>query len=118
MLVVPLVFCSIACGAASIGDTKTLGKVGIKTIVFYLVTTAIAITVALSVGKVLNPGIGLDMSSIQKAEPTIAEATTLTETLLNLIPTNPLNALAEGNMLQIIINLSLPIVSERNSMRY
>ena len=103
MLVVPLVFCSIACGAASIGDTKTLGKVGIKTIVFYLVTTAIAITVALSVGKVLNPGIGLDMSSIQKAEPTIAEATTLTETLLNLIPTNPLNALAEGNMLQIII---------------
>ena len=62
MLVVPLVFCSIACGAASIGDTKTLGKVGIKTIVFYLVTTAIAITVALSVGKVLNPGIGLDMS--------------------------------------------------------
>ena len=87
MLVVPLVFCSIACGAASIGDTKTLGKVGIKTIVFYLVTTAIAITVALSVGKVLNPGIGLDMSSIQKAEPTIAEATTL----------------AEGNMLQIII---------------
>ena len=70
---------------------------------FYLVTTAIAITVALSVGKVLNPGIGLDMSSIQKAEPTIAEATTLTETLLNLIPTNPLNALAEGNMLQIII---------------
>ena len=87
MLVVPLVFCSIACGAASIGDTKTLGKVGIKTIVFYLVTTAIAITVALSVGKVLNPGIGLDMSSIQKAEPTIAEATTLTE----------------RNMLQIII---------------
>ena len=87
MLVVPLVFCSIACGAAAIGDTKTLGKVGVKTIGFYLVTTALAITVALSVGKVINPGMGLDMAAIQKSEPTIAEATTLTETLLNLIKT-------------------------------
>ena len=71
MLVVPLVFCSLVCGAAAIGDTKTLGKVGIKTIGFYLITTALAITVALSVAKVVNPGIGLDISSIEKAETTI-----------------------------------------------
>ncbi len=103
MLVVPLVFCSLVCGASAIGDTKTLGKVGIKTIVFYLITTALAITVALSVAKVVNPGIGLDISAIEQAETTIAESTSLTETLLNIIPKNPIQGLAEGNMLQIIL---------------
>ena len=55
MLVVPLVFCSLVCGSAAIGDTKTLGKVGMKTVTFYMLTTALAITVALSVGKIINP---------------------------------------------------------------
>lgn len=103
MLVVPLVFCSLVCGASAIGDTKTLGKVGIKTIGFYLVTTALAITVALSVGKVVNPGIGLDISAIEQGEATIAESTGLADTLLNIIPKNPIQGLAEGNMLQIIL---------------
>ena len=103
MLVVPLVFCSLVCGASAIGDTKTLGKVGIKTIGFYLVTTALAITVALSVAKVVNPGIGHDISSIEQAETTIAESTSLADTLLNIIPKNPIQGLAEGNMLQIIL---------------
>ena len=103
MLVVPLVLCSLICGAAAIGDTKALGRVGIKTVAFYLVTTALAITVALSIGKIINPGLGLDMASIQTAEPTIAEATSLSDTLLNIIPKNPITALAEGNMLQIIV---------------
>ena len=103
MLVVPLVFCSLVCGASAIGDTKTLGKVGIKTIGFYLVTTALAITVALSVAKVVNPGLGLDISSIEQAETTIAESTSLADTLLNIIPKNPIQGLAEGNMLQIIL---------------
>lgn len=103
MLVVPLVFCSLVCGASAIGDTKTLGKVGIKTIGFYLVTTALAITVALSVAKVVNPGIGLDISAIEQAETTIAESTSFADTLLNIIPKNPIQGLAEGNMLQIIL---------------
>lgn len=58
MLVVPLVFCSLVCGAAAIGDTKTLGKVGVKTIGFYLVTTMLAVAVALGVASVVNPGLG------------------------------------------------------------
>ena len=58
MLVVPLVFCSIVCGASSIGDTKTLGTIGLKTLVFYLCTTALAVTVALSIGNLINPGRG------------------------------------------------------------
>ena len=103
MLVVPLVFCSLVCGSAAIGDTKTLGKVGMKTVTFYMLTTALAITVALSVGKIINPGIGLDISSVQQAETQVAEATSIADTLLNIIPKNPIQGLAEGNMLQIIL---------------
>ena len=65
MLVVPLVFCSIVCGSMSIGDTKKLGTVGVRTLVFYLATTALAITVALTVGNIINPGVGLDMSAVE-----------------------------------------------------
>lgn len=103
MLVVPLVFCSLICGSAAIGDTKTLGKVGVKTIMFYMATTALAITVALSVAKVINPGIGLDIASVQQAETTVAESTSFADTILNIIPKNPIQGLAEGNMLQIIV---------------
>ncbi|MSS64939.1 dicarboxylate/amino acid:cation symporter [Velocimicrobium porci] len=103
MLVVPLVFCSLICGSMSIGDTKKLGKVGIKTMVFYLATTAIAISVALSIGQLISPGIGLDMSAIQKADVTIGEKTSFADTLLNIIPTNPIKSLADGEMLPIIL---------------
>ncbi|MBO5387397.1 MAG: dicarboxylate/amino acid:cation symporter [Lachnospiraceae bacterium] len=104
MLVVPLVFCSLVCGAMAIGDTKTLGKVGVKTIVFYIFTTALAVTIALSVAYMINPGIGLDMDSIQKAEVTSNNTETkLTETLLNIIPKNPIGAMATGDMLPIIV---------------
>lgn len=105
MLVVPLVFCSIVCGSMSIGDTKKLGTVGVRTLIFYLCTTALAITVALSVGNVLDPGIGLDMSAIKTnaAEVQTMEATSLTSTILNIIPDNPIGSLATGNMLQIIV---------------
>ena len=104
MLVVPLVFCSLVCGAMAIGDTKTLGKVGVKTIVFYIFTTALAVTIALSVAYMISPGIGLDMDSIQKAEVTSNNTETkLTETLLNIIPKNPIGAMASGDMLPIIV---------------
>ena len=105
MLVVPLVFCSIVCGSMSIGDTKKLGTVGVRTLIFYLCTTALAITVALSVGNIINPGVGLDMSKIQANAADVAEmeSTSLTNTLLNIIPDNPINSLASGNMLQIIV---------------
>lgn len=103
MLVVPLVFGSLICGSMSMGDSKKIGKIGIKTLLFYLVTTALAITVALLIGKLLNPGYGLDMQSIQETETVVAEKMSFADTLLNFIPTNPISALAEGNMLQIIL---------------
>lgn len=108
MLVVPLVFCSIVCGAASIGDTKTLGKVGVRTIIFYICTTMLALAVALSVASLINPGLGLDMSAVENVKTTIDSSATntdlsLVDTILNIIPTNPIASLANGEMLQIIV---------------
>ena len=105
MLVVPLVFCSLVCGSMSIGDTKKLGTVGARTLIFYLATTALAVTVALSVGNLINPGVGLDMSTIKTNAASVEtmKATSLTDTLLNIIPDNPINSLASGEMLQIIV---------------
>ena len=103
MLVVPLVFCSLICGSAAIGDTKTLGKVGIKTIGFYMLTTALAVIVAISLAEVINPGVGLHMDEIVTQETTVAESTSFADTLLDIIPKNPIQGLAEGNMLQIIL---------------
>lgn len=103
MLVVPLVFCSLVCGSSAIGDTKSLGKVGGKTIVFYLLTTALAVTVAITVATIVRPGIGLDMSSIETGETTVAESVSVADTILNIIPENPVGALADGTMLQIIL---------------
>lgn len=107
MLVVPLVFCSIVCGAASIGDTKTLGTIGVKTLVFYLCTTALAIAVALCMGNLLNPGLGVDMSSILVSDTSSLDKAqsnnqTVADTLLSIIPKNPINALASGDMLAVI----------------
>lgn len=109
MLVVPLVFCSIVCGAAAIGDTKTLGKVGLKTVMFYMATTVLAVTLALGVASVVNPGKGANlakmMTAAKAAGSTVGKATTSTsavDTILNIIPTNPIQALANGDMLAII----------------
>ncbi|MCQ2516634.1 MAG: dicarboxylate/amino acid:cation symporter [Saccharofermentans sp.] len=102
MLVVPLVFCSLVCGASQIGDTSTLGKVGGKTIIFYLFTTALAVSVAIGVATLVKPGIGLDMSSIDVSGEVVTTETSAAETLLNIIPDNPIASLANGTMLQII----------------
>ena len=104
MLVVPLVFCSLICGSMAIGDTKTLGKVGVKSIGFYLVTTALAVCVALGSALLINPGRGLDMDAVQKGTvSSTTEATSLVDTLLNIIPKNPVQSMANGDMLPIIV---------------
>ncbi|MGL5347759.1 MAG: dicarboxylate/amino acid:cation symporter [Peptostreptococcaceae bacterium] len=102
MMVVPLVFVSLICGAASMGDTKKLGRIGGKTMLFYLGTTAVAIVISLILGSVLKPGVGLDMSSMATGEVTIGESKTLVDIILNIIPSNPIQALANGEMLQVI----------------
>lgn len=104
MLVVPLVFFSIADGCRNMGDSKTLGKVGVRIVTFYLATTALAIVIALVIARLINPGVGMNMSigdnSFNLATDTKVD---LKDTILNIIPTNPIEALATGNMLQIIV---------------
>ena len=102
MLVVPLVFCSIVVGVASISDIKTLGSIGGTTILIYLLTTAIAVTVALAIGMLIKPGLGLNMAyAAQTANVTVNQ--TMADTILNIVPDNPFNSLASGDMLPVII---------------
>ncbi|WP_286239255.1 dicarboxylate/amino acid:cation symporter [Neptuniibacter halophilus] len=102
MLIVPLVFCSLVVGVTSMQDTRKMGRIGIKSVVLYLGTTAVAISIGLGLATLLTPGLGLDMA-ITEAAPAAKEAPTLVQTLLNLIPKNPISALAAGNILQIIV---------------
>ncbi|OIJ16929.1 dicarboxylate/amino acid:cation symporter [Anaerobacillus alkalidiazotrophicus] len=116
-IIVPLVFTSLIVGVASTGDIKKLGRMSMRTVSYYLGTTAIAITIGLVVGKLMMPGAGLDTPvSEQTIEP--QEAPGLVDTLLNIIPTNPLMSLIEANMLQIIffaifLGLSITLVGEK-----
>lgn len=103
MLVVPLVFCSLVCGSMAIGDTKTLGSVGIKTVVFYLFTTALAICVALGIASLLNPGIGMNMTVSAAAATEQTEKVNFADTLLNIIPKNIFTSLSDGDILPIIV---------------
>ena len=102
MLVVPLVFCSLVCGAMAIGDTKTLGTVGVKTILFYLCTTALAICVALGIASLINPGVGLNIAFPEDATEVATTQVDFAETLLNIIPKNIFTSLSAGDMLPII----------------
>jgi Na+/H+-dicarboxylate symporter len=101
LLVVPLVFVSLVCGTASLDDIAKLGRVGGKTLSLYLMTTAMAITLALTAALIVRPGAGFEL---QPEVSFVAQETpSLVETLINLFPSNPVRAMAEGNMLQIIV---------------
>ncbi|WP_305422923.1 dicarboxylate/amino acid:cation symporter [Photobacterium leiognathi] len=101
MLVVPLVFVSLVCGTSSLKDIATLGRLGGKTVAFYLATTAIAITLALFLANVFKPGAGADLSA---ATTFVAkEAPTLGSVIVGMFPTNPISSMANGNTLQIIV---------------
>lgn len=101
MLVVPLVFFSIVVGVASISDIKKIGTIGGRTILIYLLTTAIAVSLALLIAGVIKPGIGLNMVGLAHAN--VTTNATATDTLLNMIPDNPFSSLANGDMLPVII---------------
>lgn len=101
MLVVPLVFISLVCGTCSLSDPSKLGRLGGKTIAFYLFTTAIALSMAILVALLIHPG-NASLAS-EHIEFSAKEAPGLAEVLINLVPRNPIQAMTEGNMLQIII---------------
>lgn len=101
MLVVPLVFVSLVCGTSSLKDISTLGRLGGKTLMLYILTTAIAITLALVMGTVFQPGSGADLSTAASFKA--AEAPSLGEVIVGMFPSNPIAAMTNGNTLQIIV---------------
>ena len=102
LMVVPLVLVSLVCGVNAMGDLRTIGRVGAKTLGLYLFTTAVAIMLALTFARVVSPGGGFEMSG-EFAEYVPREAPPLADVLINIFPENPIQAMAEGQMLQIIV---------------
>ncbi len=116
MLVVPLVIFSLISGVLGIGDIKALGKVGGKSFALYMLTTAIAIAAAITIAASLGIGEGVHMASAAKF--TAKEAPALSSVLINIIPSNFIDAMAKGNMLQIIffsilIGISILMVGKK-----
>ncbi|MCF7936959.1 MAG: dicarboxylate/amino acid:cation symporter [Synergistales bacterium] len=101
MIVMPVILTTLVIGAASISPAE-LGKVGVKIVLFYLLTSAFAVAVGLLMGNIFKPGLGLELGDVSGAAGRIAESPPLTETFLNIIPTNPFAALSGGNVLPTI----------------
>ena len=101
MLVVPLVLVSLICGASSLGDPSRLSRLGGKTIGLYLLTTGIAVTLALTAALLVQPGAGADLSSAAVYDGNAAPS--LVQVLIELVPRNPIQAMASGSMLPIIV---------------
>ena len=101
MLVVPLVFVSLVCGTSSLKDLSTLGRMGGKTLALYIGTTAVAITLALTIGNFFQPGAGADLTAASSFKS--ADAPSLGQVIIDMFPTNPIQAMAEGKTLQVIV---------------
>ena len=101
MLVVPIVFCSLICGICHLKDFTSLGRISIKTISFYIFTTSIAITVAIILASIIDPGVSSQSLTITNSIE-INQAPKISEILINIIPKNPFESLVQGNMLQVI----------------
>ena len=101
LLVVPMVFVSLVCGAASLGGHSRMGIMAGKTLALYVITTAIAIALAMLVANLIHPGEGIDLGAAKSYDA--PPAPSLKDTLIGIFPTNPVKAMAEGNMLQVIV---------------
>ncbi|MCW6059290.1 MULTISPECIES: dicarboxylate/amino acid:cation symporter [Clostridium] len=117
MLVVPLVLFSIICGAASVGDVKKLGRVGGKIFIYYIITTAFATTIALFMANILKPGVGVKLKASKEIVKT-ASPPFIMDMLINMIPSNPIEAMVKGDMLQIIVfalifGISITLVGDK-----
>lgn len=116
MLVVPLVFFSLICGVCGIGNINTLGRVGGKAFLLYLMTTAVAIAVAISLS--VSVGLGEGMTLVSDATFSAKPVPPLTEVLINIVPSNPVQAMANGDMLpliffSILLGISMLMVGEK-----
>jgi len=101
MIVVPVILFSLIAGAASIAPTR-LGRVGVKIMAYYLFTSALAVAIGLAFANVFQPGAGMNIIGDAALQGKTAEAPTMTQILLNIVPTNPAESLAKGDVLPII----------------
>jgi Na+/H+-dicarboxylate symporter len=101
LLVVPLVFVSLACGSSNLGESSRMIGIGGKTIVLYLFTTAIAITLALTLARIVDPGLGFNLTTQAHYVP--PPTPSLKQVIIDIFPANPIDAMAKGNMLQVIV---------------
>lgn len=101
MMVVPLVFVSLVCGTCNLSEPSQLGRLGGKSIGLYIITTAIAITLAISIALLVSPGEGLNLTT--EATYAAKEAPSLAQVIIDMVPSNPISAMAEANMLQVIV---------------
>lgn len=101
MMVVPLVFVSLVCGVCATDSGKDLGRLGAKSFGLYFMTTAVAISLALFVAQMVDPGAGAELG--ETATYTPKERPTLAQVIIDIVPTNPVQAMADANMLQIIV---------------
>ena len=101
LLVVPLVLVSLICGSSSLGDSARMGPIAVKTLVFYMATTAIAVSVALVFAVLVGPGTHVALESSATFEPKVPPP--LIDVLVDIFPSNPVRAMADGKMLQIIV---------------
>ena len=116
MLIVPLVFSTLIVGITSMRDPQKMGRIGARTIGLYLLTTAFAISIGLLLSTLLQPGAGVNISFDGSVDA--SEAPTLASILIDLVPRNPIDALANGNILQIIVfaiglGISLTLIGEK-----
>ncbi|MPM38895.1 Proton/glutamate-aspartate symporter [bioreactor metagenome] len=119
MIVVPLVFCSITSGVASIGDINKLKRIGSKTLIYFVVATMLAGIIGLVIAQLVQPGSGVELNMIQaNSKYQAKEMPTLAKTLLDMFPSNPIKALVDGNLMQIIVfslflGISLTLLGEK-----
>lgn len=100
MVVVPLIFITIVAGIVAMGDPQKLGSLGIKTLAVYMGTTLVAIIIGLTMAAIIQPGIGVDLSGATPGA--LQDPIPIGERMMSIVPTNPVAALAEGNVLAII----------------
>ena len=118
MLVVPLVTFSLICGVCGIGDIRALGRIGTKSFLLYVLTTAVAISTAIILAQLVGPGKGFQMEGLDIKEVAAKDAPPITQVFIDIIPSNPVSAFANGEMLGIIfyailIGVSLLILGRR-----
>lgn len=101
MVVVPLVFATLVAGAAGISDISKLGRVAIKTLILFMVTSAVSVIFGLVIANMIDPGVGLTLST-EGLKAAQVKAPSFVSTLLNIVPINPMESFAKGSILQII----------------